>query len=140
MNLWMILSGRFLTTGAAVTVSMRSMRSSGNFRTRSLTTSASVENISSVRREFRTTNDKELKRLVGKLGIIALRRPSPCFSSPDQMGQHQPGFPQLKLATSTSHDEALEDATHRLSYDSLDPKQPILPAEDCAGLLRGIYS
>ncbi len=25
-------------------------------------------------------------------------------------------------------------------YDSLDPKQPILPAEDCAGLLRGIYS
>ncbi len=25
------------------------------------------------------------------------------------------------------------------SYDSLDPKQPILPAEDCAGLLRGIY-
>ncbi len=27
-----------------------------------------------------------------------------------------------------------------VSYDSLDPKQLILPAEDCAGLLRGIYS
>ncbi len=27
-----------------------------------------------------------------------------------------------------------------VSYDSLDPKQPILPAKDCAGLLRGIYS
>ncbi len=27
-----------------------------------------------------------------------------------------------------------------ICYDSLDPKQPILPAEDCAGLLRGLHS
>ncbi len=25
-------------------------------------------------------------------------------------------------------------------YDSLDPKQPILPTEDCAGLLWELYS
>ncbi len=65
-SIWEVLS-----TGATVSHDssdeINTLLNSGNFRTRSLTTSTNTESIiSSVSRKFQTTNDEELKHLASR--------------------------------------------------------------------------